>query len=76
MNKAGLIEAVRIAKGLTRLEAISGVNLFFDEMAEALAGGDRVEIQGIYWAESQNWRGSPDQTQETTLFQGWKRAEA
>ncbi len=35
------------ATDLTRSEADSVVNLFFNEMAGALAKGDRVEIRGL-----------------------------
>ena len=32
---------------LSKSEAASIVDLFFDNMAEALASGDRVEIRGL-----------------------------
>jgi len=47
MNKAKLIEAVRKEAGLTRSKAKEVVELFFDEMSDALASGDRVEIRGL-----------------------------
>ena len=47
MNKLELINALRIEKGLSRNEADAAVRLFFDEMASALANGDRVEIRGL-----------------------------
>ena len=47
MNKADLIEALQIENGLTIREAKAVVDLFFEEMAEALAKGDRVEIRGL-----------------------------
>ena len=47
MNKAKLIEAVRKETGLTRSKAKEVVELFFDEMSDALASGDRVEIRGL-----------------------------
>jgi integration host factor subunit beta len=47
MNKADLINALRDEAGLTKPEAVAVVNLFFNEMAEALAAGDRVEIRGL-----------------------------
>ena len=47
MNKKALIEALREETGITRDEAYNVVNLFFDEMADALAKGDRVEIRGF-----------------------------
>jgi len=47
MNKAELIEALREETGLTRSKAKEVVELFFDEMSDALASGDRVEIRGL-----------------------------
>jgi len=47
MNKAELVEALRQETGLRRVKAEQVVELFFDEMSEALAKGDRVEIRGF-----------------------------
>ena len=47
MNKADLITALKNETGLTKSEADVVVNLFFNEMSEALANGDRVEIRGL-----------------------------
>ena len=47
MNKLELLEALKAETGLTKNEATAVVNLFFDEMADALANGDRVEIRGL-----------------------------
>ena len=47
MNKLDLIETLKTEAGLTKKEATAVVNLFFDEMANALANGDRVEIRGL-----------------------------
>jgi len=47
MNKLDLINAFKDEAGLTKSEAETVVNLFFDEMANALAKGDRVEIRGL-----------------------------
>ncbi|MFC1857919.1 HU family DNA-binding protein [Thermodesulfobacteriota bacterium] len=47
MNKKDLIEALRIEAGLTKIEADSVVEIFFDEMTNALAKGDRVEVRGL-----------------------------
>jgi integration host factor subunit beta len=47
MNKLDLIEALKAEAGLTKNEATAIVNLFFDEMSNALANGDRVEIRGL-----------------------------
>ena len=47
MNKLELIEELRNKADLTIKEARNVVDLFFDEMSNALANGDRVEIRGF-----------------------------
>jgi len=47
MNKADLITTLKNETDLTKPEADTVVNLFFNEMANALAAGDRVEIRGL-----------------------------
>ena len=47
MNKTDLIQALKDSNHLSKSEAERIVNLFFDQMAEALAQGDRVEIRGL-----------------------------
>jgi integration host factor subunit beta len=47
MNKLDLVEALKKETGITNFEAKKVVDLFFDEMAKALANGDRVEIRGL-----------------------------
>jgi integration host factor subunit beta len=47
MNKLEFIETLKIKAGLTKNEATAVVNLFFNEMADALANGDRAEIRGL-----------------------------
>ena len=47
MNKIDLIVALENKADLTKPEAESVVNLFFNEMANALVKGDRVEIRGL-----------------------------
>ena len=47
MNKLELISALREKTNLSKPEAASVVELFVDNMAEALARGDRVEIRGL-----------------------------
>ena len=42
MNKLALIEALKKEAGITKNEDVTVVNLFFDEMAAALANGVRV----------------------------------
>ncbi len=47
MNKVDLIQALKDSIHLPKSEAEAVVNLFFDQMADALAKGDRVEIRGL-----------------------------
>ena len=47
MNKLELVEALRKESGLDKSEATAVVDVFFDEMASALAKDDRVEIRGL-----------------------------
>ena len=47
MNKLELVEALKEETGITKNEASVVVSLFFDEMTNALAAGNRVEIRGL-----------------------------
>jgi len=47
MNKIDLIQALKDANNLSKSEAETVINLFFDKMGDALAKGDRVEIRGL-----------------------------
>jgi integration host factor subunit beta len=47
MNKLELIQALKDATDLTKPEAVAVVNIFFNEMANELAKGGRVEIRGL-----------------------------
>ena len=47
MNKLELIAALKDRANLSKAEAAGVMDLFFDNMAEALARGDRVEIRGL-----------------------------
>jgi len=47
MNKIELIQALKESNHLSKSEAERIVALFFDEMADALAQGERVEIRGL-----------------------------
>ena len=47
MNKLDLIAALKNKTDITKSEAAKIVDLFFNEMANALAKGDRVEIRGL-----------------------------
>ena len=47
MNKLELIQAFKEATDLSKSEAVAIVDIFFNEMAEELAKGGRVEIRGL-----------------------------
>ena len=47
MNKLELIDVLRDETQITKLEAATVVDLFFNEIANSLAKGDRVEIRGL-----------------------------
>ena len=47
MNKLDLTAALKNEAELTKSEAATVVDLFFNEMANALAKGGRVEIRGL-----------------------------
>ena len=47
MNKVDLIQALKDSNHLSKSEAETVINLFFDKMAETLAQGERVEIRGL-----------------------------
>ena len=47
LNKLELVSALREQMNLSKPEAARVVDLFFDNMSDALARGDRVEIRGL-----------------------------
>ena len=57
MNKADLIDTLRQETGLSRTKATEVVEVFFDEMSNALAKGDRVEIRGLCSIHVKDYKG-------------------
>ncbi len=47
MTKSDLINALNSEYDITKQEATAIVNIFFNEMSNALANGERVEIRGL-----------------------------
>ncbi len=47
MNKLELTATLKQEGGITKSEAAQIVDLFFNEMTEALSKGDRVELRGL-----------------------------
>lgn len=69
MTKAGLIDALTKEAGLSKNKANKAVDLFFDEMSNALAKGDRVEIRDfctIFVKEYRGYTGRNPRTGELT----------
>ena len=75
MNKLDLIATLKSEAELTKSEAAAVVNLFFNEMANALADGDRVEIRGLcsfYVKKYKAYAGRNPKTGEPTSVKGKK----
>ena len=67
MAKSDLIDSLRKETGLSKPKSEQVVELFFDEMSNALAAGDRVEIRGlcsIYVKEYKGYTGRNPKTGE------------
>ena len=47
MNKLELISALKSEANITKAEAARVVEMFFDNMADAMEKGERVEIRGL-----------------------------
>ncbi len=68
MNKLDLTAALKNATEMTKSAAAAVVDLFFNEMANALAEGDRVEIRGLcsfFVKEYKSYQGKNPKTGET-----------
>ena len=57
MNKSTLIETLRNETGLSKSKSEQVVDLFFDQMSEALTDGDRVQIRGLFAFEVRKYKG-------------------
>jgi integration host factor subunit beta len=65
MNKLELIAALKEKTRLTKPETTEVVHIFFDEMAKAMAQGERVEIRGLcsfYIKEYESYTGRNPKT--------------
>jgi len=47
LNKLELISILKNQADLSKAEAAGVIDLIFDKMSEALAGGERVEVRGL-----------------------------
>ena len=73
MNKLELIKALQKKSKLQKYQAVEVVRIFFDEMANALANGDRVEIRGLcsfYLKEYKPYIGRNPKTSEKVQIAG------
>jgi len=56
MNKLELIAALKEEAGISKTEAAKVIQIFFDNMADAMARGKRVEIRGLCSFYVKNYR--------------------
>ena len=71
MNKLELISALKTRTDISKSEAAKVVEVFFDNMADTLAGGDRVEIRGLcsfYVKEYKSYTGRNPKTGEQVVI--------
>jgi len=71
MNKLELISALKTRTDISKSEAAIVVEVFFDNMADTLAGGDRVEIRGLcsfYVKEYKSYTGRNPKTGEKVVI--------
>ena len=67
MNKLELINNLKEECQISKNEAAAVVDTFFDQISDALAGGDRVEIRGLcsfFVKEYQSYQGRNPKTGE------------
>ncbi len=68
MNKIELINALKNECKISKKEAATIVDLFFDKISSALAEGDRVELRGLctfFVKEYESYNGRNPRTGET-----------
>lgn len=69
MNKAKFIDVFRKETGLSKTKAKKVVELFFNEISNALANGERVEMRGLcsfFVKEYKGYAGRNPKTGEST----------
>ena len=72
MNKLELISALKNEANISKSEAAKVVQIFFDNMADAMARGERVEIRGLcsfYVKEYRSYTGRNPKTGEKVTIQ-------
>jgi len=71
MNKLELISALKARTDISKSEAARVVEVFFDNMTDTLAVGDRVEIRGLcsfYVKEYKSYTGRNPKTGEKVVI--------
>lgn len=71
MNKLELISALKEEADISKAEAARVVQIFFDKMADAMAGGERVEIRGLcsfYVKEYKSYTGRNPKTGDKVVI--------
>ena len=68
MNKSDLIEILQKETGLTKTKTADVVDLFFGEMAKALAKGNRIEIRGFCSIFVRNYKGYTGRNPKTGAY--------
>lgn len=71
MNKLELISALKTRTDISKADAAKVVEVFFDNMAETLATGNRVEIRGLcsfYVKEYKSYTGRNPKTGEKVMI--------
>lgn len=71
MNKLELISALKKEASLSKVEAAKVIQIFFDNMADAMALGERVEIRGLcsfFVKEYKSYIGRNPKTGEKVLI--------
>jgi integration host factor subunit beta len=71
MNKLELISALKNEANISKSEAARVVQIFFDNMADALARGERVEIRGLcsfFVKEYKSYTGRNPKTGEKVII--------
>ena len=72
MNKLELISALKNEANISKSEAAKVVQIFFDNMADAMARGERVEIRGLcsfYVKEYKSYTGRNPKTGDKVTIQ-------
>ena len=72
MNKLELISALKTEADISKAEAARVVQIFFDNMADAMAKGERVEIRGLcsfFVKEYKAYTGRNPKTGEKVVIQ-------